>query len=134
MGYTGDSWEKGEAGDMDLWMINLKFIWKKMARMWGNLRIMQRNVRKCETSGERLLSKQHIHCGKRMACLCRYVKHAKFHLLLGKKRYLLMDREGLGENSRWKNRPAACGFQLCVGSSYCLYGCILELNDITENK
>lgn len=41
MGYTGDSWEKREVVDMALWTINLKPIWKEMAHMWVNLRIMQ---------------------------------------------------------------------------------------------
>lgn len=66
MGYTGDSREKGSARDTDLWKINLKSLWKETAHMWVNLRIMRSSVRKCETSGEGLLSKQHIHCGKGM--------------------------------------------------------------------
>lgn len=53
---------------------------------------------------------------------------------------LQVDREKLGEKSRWKNSgtkgmmSATCGVQLCVRSYYCLYGCIFDLNVIMKNK
>lgn len=33
VGYTGDPQNKGEVGDMELYTINLKPIWKKMAHI-----------------------------------------------------------------------------------------------------
>lgn len=67
-----------------------------------------------------------------------FLKHVKFHLALGGKRRttpitLLIHREKLGGNSRWKNSEikgmmsATCGLQLCIGITVVFMGAYLIL-------
>lgn len=61
-----------------------------------------------------------------------------FSWSLGKKGCLLVEREGLGENSRWKNSEfkgmmlATCRLLLCVCSCYSLYKCMFKFNNIEK--